>query len=52
MFEKKETQIKLKDEIQELQRFAQTIMKNNPSAYTNLNPGIAKYVNDAWKVKD
>jgi hypothetical protein len=26
-------------------------MKNNPSAYTNLDPGIAKYVNNAWKVK-
>ncbi|XP_046437519.1 little elongation complex subunit 2-like isoform X2 [Daphnia pulex] len=26
-------------------------MKNNPSAYTNLDPGIAKYVNDAWKTR-
>jgi hypothetical protein len=26
-------------------------MQNNPSVYSNLNPGVAKYVNDAWKVK-
>lgn len=43
-------QKKLKDEIQEFQKFAYTIMEKNPSSYSSLNTGIAKYVNDAWKV--
>lgn len=45
-------QIKLRDEIQEFQKLAQTIMENNPSAYLSLNPGIARYVNEMWKVKN
>lgn len=44
-------QIKLRNEIQEFQKFAQTIMENNPTAYSSLNPGIARYVNAIWKVR-
>ncbi|KAI9555667.1 hypothetical protein GHT06_018182 [Daphnia sinensis] len=47
----KEMQIKLRDEIQEFQKLAQTIMENNPSAYLSLNPGIARYVNEMWKTQ-
>ena len=40
----------LKDEMQEFQKFAQSVMLQNPSCYSNLCPGINNFIAEMWQV--